>query len=123
MAKTLISSPSFIGRPLSSSSSSHSRHGFHPLPNRRLVSTRVKFSLQDIPPVHSLDSSIDFNSIFARAESLLYTLADAAVQLDSASGGAASASTDAAPQKNGGWFGFISEAMEFVLKVTLSMYV
>ena len=43
---------------------------------------------------------------------MLYTLADAAVATDSA--GTADA---AAAQKNGGWFGFISEAMEFVLKV------
>ncbi|KAL5814467.1 hypothetical protein ACOSQ4_025108 [Xanthoceras sorbifolium] len=115
MAQTLISSPPFIGTLLPSSLS---RHGLHPLPHRRLASTRVRLSFQEIPPIHSLDSPIDFNSVFTRAESLLYTLADAAVQLDSASGGAASASAsaDAAPQ-NGGWFGFISEAMEFVLKI------
>ncbi|KAK4852662.1 hypothetical protein QYF36_025919 [Acer negundo] len=114
MAKTLISSPPFIGTPLPPSSLS--RHGLHLLPHRRLASTRVKLSFQEIPQtIHSLDSSIDLTSVFSRAESLLYTLADAAVQLDSASGGAASA--DAAPQKNGGWFGFISEAMEFVLKI------
>ncbi|KAK4851398.1 hypothetical protein QYF36_014772 [Acer negundo] len=45
---------------------------------------------------------------------LVWSPPNAAVQLDSASGGAASA--EAALQKNGGWFGFISEAMEFVLK-------
>lgn len=84
------------------------------------MSTRVKFSLHEIPPIVQLDSSsIDFTSIVTRAESLLYTLADAAVAADSASGGAASSSTDAAVQKNGGWFGFISESMEFVLKVIL----
>lgn len=82
------------------------------------MSTRVKFSLHEIPPIVQLDSSsIDFTSIVTRAESLLYTLADAAVAADSASGGAASSSTDSAVQKNGGWFGFISESMEFVLKV------
>ncbi|KAF2321901.1 hypothetical protein GH714_004303 [Hevea brasiliensis] len=113
MAKTLISSPLFIGAPLPSLS----RHGLHALPNRRFISTRVKFSLHEIPPITQLDSSIDFSSIVSRAESLLYTLADAAVAVDSASGGAASSSTDAAVQKNGGWFGFISESMEFVLKV------
>lgn len=50
------------------------------------------------------------NAVFTKAESLLYTLADAAV----------SASPDAAGapvQKSGGWFGFISDAMEVVLKV------
>ncbi|KAF2300391.1 hypothetical protein GH714_012856 [Hevea brasiliensis] len=113
MAKTLISSPPCIGAPLSSLS----RHGLHTLPSRRFISTRVKFSLHEVPPIIQLDSSIDFGSIVTKAESLLYTLADAAVAVDSASGGAASSSTDAAVQKNGGWFGFISESMEFVLKV------
>lgn len=47
----------------------------------------------------------------SRAEGLLYTLADATVAADAAT------STDATVQKNGGWFGFISEGMEFVLKV------
>ncbi|KAH9701194.1 Inner membrane protein ALBINO3 [Citrus sinensis] len=117
MTKTLISSPPFVGTPLPSPSSSLSRHGLHRLPNRRLASTRVRLSFQEIPPILSLDSSIDLNSVFSRTESLLYTLADAAVSLDSASGGAASTSADGATQKNGGWFGFISEAMEFVLKI------
>ncbi|XP_044482421.1 inner membrane protein PPF-1, chloroplastic-like [Mangifera indica] len=119
MAKTLISSPPFIGVPLPSSSSSLllSRHGLHPLPHRRLASTRVKLSFQEIPPIHSVDSVVDVNLIYSRAESLLYTLADAAVSLDTVSGGSASTSADAATQKNGGWFGFISESMEFVLKV------
>lgn len=48
----------------------------------------------------------------------MYTIADAAVSVDSASGGTVSSSADAAAvQKNGGWFGFISDAMEVVLKV------
>ncbi|XP_057488379.1 inner membrane protein PPF-1, chloroplastic-like [Actinidia eriantha] len=107
MAKTLISSPSFAGTPLPSLY----RHGFHSLPRRRLVTTRVKLSLHELPPIHSFDSSIDFSAIVSRAESLIYTIADAAVTADpTASGGAAT-------QKNGGWFGFISEAMEVVLKV------
>ncbi|KAL6341060.1 hypothetical protein AAG906_032175 [Vitis piasezkii] len=116
MARTLISSPPFIGKPLPSLSS---RHGLlHSLPHRRLISTRVKFSLHDLPPIHSLDSSsIDFAGIVSRAESLLYTLADAAVSADPAAAGPASGTADAAVQKNGGWFGFISEAMEVVLKV------
>ncbi|GAV57906.1 60KD_IMP domain-containing protein [Cephalotus follicularis] len=105
MAKTLISSPPFIGTPFPSSSSSISRYGVHTLPHRRLVSTRVKFSLLDT-------SSVDFNAIISKTESLLYTLADAAVAVDPAS-----TSTDVASQKNGGWFGFISDAMEVVLKV------
>lgn len=70
----------------------------------------MKFSFHEIPPISSIDNSIDLSEVFTKAESLLYTLADAAV----------SASPDAgAPvvQKNGGWFGFISDAMEVVLKV------
>lgn len=48
---------------------------------------------------------------------MLYTLADAAVSADPAAAGPASGTADAAVQKNGGWFGFISEGMEVVLKV------
>ncbi|CAL1361313.1 unnamed protein product [Linum trigynum] len=112
MAKTLISSPAFLGTPLPA----RSRHGLlHSVPSRRFISTTVKMSLHDIPPVHLPPSHIDISSILTRAESVLYTLADAAVAVDS---GSASSSTDAAAvQKNGGWFGFISDAMEFVLKI------
>ncbi|KAK6935890.1 Membrane insertase YidC/ALB3/OXA1/COX18 [Dillenia turbinata] len=112
MAKTLISSPSFIGTPLPSLT----RHG---LRNRRLVTTRVKFSLNEVPPLQSMCSSGDFHGIISRAEALLYTLADAAVSVDSVTGGAVTGSNDASTtvQKNGGWFGFISDAMEVVLKV------
>lgn len=49
----------------------------------------------------------------------MYTLADAAVAVDPA----ASASGESAAttvQKSGGWFGFISDAMEVVLKVVYS---
>ncbi|KAF7805475.1 inner membrane protein PPF-1, chloroplastic [Senna tora] len=115
MARTLISSPSFIGTPLPPISRLR-LHTF-PLPHRRLVSTRIKFSFHEIPPIHSLNDSFDFSQIVTRAEALLFTLADAAVAADSGAGAAASSSTDVAAQKNGGWFGFISEAMEFVLKV------
>ncbi|XP_030966734.1 inner membrane protein PPF-1, chloroplastic [Quercus lobata] len=108
MAKTLISSPPFIGTPLPSP-----RHGFlHSHRSRlRLVSTRVKFSFhENLPPINSLDSHIDFSAILTRTEGLLYTLADAAVAT-------ADSAADAAVQKNNGWFGFISDAMEVVLKV------
>ncbi|KAL0436556.1 UNVERIFIED_CONTAM: Inner membrane protein PPF-1, chloroplastic [Sesamum radiatum] len=104
MARTLISSPAFLGTPLPSLS----RHGF--LPQGRPITTRVKFSLHHLPPVHH---SVDFNAIIERAESLLYTLADAAVVAD----GGVGASASPASQKSGGWFGFISDAMEVVLKV------
>ncbi|KAJ6895441.1 inner membrane protein PPF-1 [Populus alba x Populus x berolinensis] len=109
MARTLLSSPPFIATSLPSLS----RHTL--TTNRRFISTRIKLSLHDnIPPIHHhLDSSIDFNSIISRAEGFLYTLADAAVAVDSA---ASTTSTDT-PQKSGGWFGFISDGMEFVLKV------
>ncbi|KAL9371701.1 hypothetical protein Peur_036841 [Populus x canadensis] len=109
MARTLLSSPPFIATSLPSLS----RHTL--TTNRRFISTRIKLSLHDnIPPIHHhLDSSIDFNSIISRAEGFLYTLADAAVAVDSA---ASTTSTDTA-QKSGGWFGFISDGMEFVLKV------
>lgn len=109
MAKTLISSPSFTTTPL--------RHGFHALPPRRFASTRVNFSLNELPPIQSLHSSVDLSAIVSRTERLLYTLADAAVAVDSAAGSAVAG--DAAPAKSGGWFGFISEAMEVVLKVIL----
>ncbi|XP_011042682.1 PREDICTED: inner membrane protein PPF-1, chloroplastic-like [Populus euphratica] len=109
MARTLLSSPPFIATSLPSLS----RHTL--TNNRRFISTRIKLSMHDnIPPIHHhLDSSIDFNSIISRAEGFLYTLADAAVAVDST---ASTTSTDAAP-KSGGWFGFISDGMEFVLKV------
>ena len=105
MAKNLNSSPPFIGTPLLSL-----RHGFlHS--HRRLVSTRVKLSFhKNLPPINSFDSHIDFSAILTRTEGLLYTLADAAVAT-------ADSAADAAVQKNNGWFGFISDAMEVVLKV------
>lgn len=115
MAKTLISSQSFIGTPLPSLPRHH-------LPHRtRLVATKVLVSLHEIPPIHSISRNIDFAGIVTRAEGLLYTLADAAVAADPAvAADTAASTTDAAVQKSGGWFGFISEAMEFVLKVNFS---
>lgn len=46
---------------------------------------------------------------------MLYTLADAAVAVDA--GTTSASDTAATAQKSGGWFGFISDAMEVVLKV------
>lgn len=106
MAKTLISSPSFIGTPLPSLHRNFS-------PNRTRLYTKVHFSFHQLPPIQSLTHSIDVAGVFARAEGLLYTLADAAVTADAVT----STSTDVAVQKNGGWFGFISDGMEFVLKI------
>ncbi|KAG9158642.1 hypothetical protein Leryth_021991 [Lithospermum erythrorhizon] len=88
MAGTLISSPSFFGTPLPSSIS-HQR--------TRIISSKVRFSLSELPQIASLANSVDF-----QAEGILYTLADAAVSVD---------------PKNNGWFAFISDAMELVLKV------
>ncbi|XP_057956077.1 inner membrane protein PPF-1, chloroplastic isoform X2 [Malania oleifera] len=109
MARTLISSSPFTGTSLPSVS----RHSF---PRRRLITTTraklVSFP-HDIPPIHSLDYSVDVNAIVSRAEGFLYTLADAAAFVDSAG----AADPAAAVQKNQGWFGFISDAMEVVLKV------
>lgn len=108
MAKTLISSSPFIG---TLPPSKFLRHGLYSLPNRsKILSTSVKFSFQEIPPISLIGSSIDLNAFFSKAEGIVYTLADAAV---SASPDASGASV----QKSGGWFGFISDAMEVVLKV------
>ncbi|XP_073226168.1 inner membrane protein PPF-1, chloroplastic isoform X1 [Cicer arietinum] len=104
MAKTLISSPSFIATPLPSLHRNFSPH------RTRLV-TKVHFSFHQLPPIQSISHSVDFAGIVSRAEGLLYTLADATVAADAAN------SADASVQKNGGWFGFISDGMEFVLKV------
>ncbi|URE36014.1 Inner membrane protein albino3 [Musa troglodytarum] len=65
-------------------------------------------SFQDIPPVHGADSLAHLHGIVSRVESLLFTLADATAPTTDAS---------TVVQKNGGWFGFISDAMEVVLKV------
>ncbi|KAE8733754.1 Inner membrane protein PPF-1 [Hibiscus syriacus] len=114
MARTLISSQPFICTSLPSSEIFR-RCGLCVLPKRRLASTGVRLSFSEIPPITSLNSSVDFQVLFTKTESFLYTLADAAVAVDPAA--TAAGSTDAAAQKNGGWFGFIAESMEFVLKV------
>ncbi|KAG6482029.1 inner membrane protein PPF-1, chloroplastic-like [Zingiber officinale] len=82
-----------------------------PLCRPRRMGTRVRMSLQEIPP---LDSLAQLQGIASRVEGLLYTLADATVAVDASS---PAAEASAAAQKNGGWFAFISEAMEIVLKV------
>ncbi|KAM5583708.1 inner membrane protein PPF-1, chloroplastic [Rosa sericea] len=116
MAKTLISSTPFIGTSLPSLS----RRVSYTLPYHRsgngLVATRIKFSLHDVPPINPFDSGVDLTALYNRAEGLLYTLADAAVAVDPTTSGAGDAAVDAT-QKSGGWFGFISDAMEFVLKI------
>ncbi|MFS7986835.1 putative membrane insertase YidC/ALB3/OXA1/COX18, membrane insertase YidC/Oxa1 [Helianthus anomalus] len=114
MAKSLISSPStFIGTPFPSLSR---RHGL--ISQRtKLISTSINFSFNGFSPVSSLDGvSVDFAEIASRAESFMYTLADAAVAVDAAGTGSGESAVTTV-QKSGGWFGFISDAMEVVLKV------
>ncbi|CAO2204627.1 unnamed protein product [Urochloa humidicola] len=70
--------------------------------------------------LHGLDSLAGqhLQAALERAEAALYTLADAAVvAADAAAGGGDAGQAAEAAQKNGGWFGFISEALEVVLKV------
>ncbi|CAL9096586.1 unnamed protein product [Musa textilis] len=113
MAKTLLFSPSsFLAAPLPPLPR-RSRLGF-PLYRPRRADTRVKMSFHGAPPPHGVDSLVDLHGIVSRVEGLLYTLADAAVATDAA---AAAPDASTAVQKNGGWFGFISDAMEVVLKV------
>ncbi|XP_076892368.1 inner membrane protein PPF-1, chloroplastic-like [Bidens hawaiensis] len=115
MAKSLISSSfSFTGTPLPSLSR---YRGFSP--RTKLISTKVKFSFNGVPtppPFHGGGLTVDFAAIASRAESVLYTLADAAVAVDAAATGTGD-SAAVTVQKSGGWFGFISDAMEVVLKV------
>ncbi|RRT46347.1 hypothetical protein B296_00054517 [Ensete ventricosum] len=107
MAKTLLFSPSsFLAAPLPSLSR-RSRLGF-PVYRPRRADTRVRMSFHGPPPPHGVDSLVDLHGIVSRVEGLLYTLADAA---------AAAPDASTAVQKNGGWFGFISDGMEVVLKV------
>lgn len=108
--KTLISSPSFLTTPLPSLSRPLFR------PRKLTATTKIEASFHNIPPLQAFDSVVDFHALVGRAEGLLYTLADAAVVAADSSSAAAGAS-DAAAQKNGGWFGFISDGMEVVLKV------
>ncbi|KAJ3693675.1 hypothetical protein LUZ60_009155 [Juncus effusus] len=76
----------------------------------RRASLKVKLSLNDMV------TPSDLGHIGERIEGLVYTLADAAVAVagDSVAG---SVGDDVAKKSNGGWFGFISEAMEVVLKI------
>ncbi|KAJ9543609.1 hypothetical protein OSB04_023316 [Centaurea solstitialis] len=117
MAKSLISSPSssFIGTPFLPSLNRHGRFS----PRTKLISTRVNFSFNGIPPISAFHGGVpvDFAAIASRAESLMYTLADAAVAVDSAASASGDSAAASTVQKSGGWFGFISDAMEVVLKI------
>ncbi|PKA56403.1 Inner membrane protein ALBINO3, chloroplastic [Apostasia shenzhenica] len=113
MASPLVFSPAnYLGTPLPLRKSC--AHLGFPLTKLRRVGARARMSLGDLPPPDGLDSVVDFPGIVAKAERFLYTLADAAVAVDPSA--SSSGAADAA-QKNGGWFGFVSDAMEVVLKV------
>uniref|UniRef100_A0A7N0ZZF7 Membrane insertase YidC/Oxa/ALB C-terminal domain-containing protein n=1 Tax=Kalanchoe fedtschenkoi TaxID=63787 RepID=A0A7N0ZZF7_KALFE len=115
MANALISSPSsFAGTSLPSLPRSGLLYSNRGGGGRRQMSARVSFSFNELPPLNSGDFSADVTAIVAKTESLLYALADAAVSADPAAAGDAASGT---AQKAGGWFGFIAEAMEVVLKV------
>ncbi|CAL9134925.1 unnamed protein product [Musa textilis] len=107
MAKTLVSFCSSLLAARLPPLPRVGRFGF-PLYGTRKTGTRVRMSFQDIPPVHGADSLAHLHGIVSRVESLLFTLADATAPATDAS---------TVVQKNGGWFGFISDAMEVVLKV------
>ncbi|CAA6654946.1 unnamed protein product [Spirodela intermedia] len=114
MTSLLVSSSSYFLAPLINSPASHGHGRSLPLGRIRRLDTRVRLSFQEIPPVQGFESFGDIQGIIARAEGMVYALADAAVAADPSASGVA---TDAAVKKSGGWFGFISDAMEVVLKV------
>ncbi|CAL9040687.1 inner membrane protein PPF-1, chloroplastic-like [Musa acuminata AAA Group] len=112
MAKTLVSfRSSILAAPLPPLPRG-GRFGV-PVYRPRKLGTRVRMSFQDIPPLHGADSLAHLHGIVSRMESLLYTLADATAPATDAS---------TVVQKNGGWFGFISDAMEVVLKVLKDVF-
>lgn len=78
------------------------------------MGARVRMSLGEFPPPNGFEPLFHLEGISARMEGLLFTLADAVVAADPTTSETAAS---AAAQKNGGWFGFISDAMEVVLKV------
>ncbi|CAA7389661.1 unnamed protein product [Spirodela intermedia] len=114
MTSLLVSSSSYFLAPLINSPASHGHGRSLPLGRIRRLDTRVRLSFQEIPPVQGFESFGDIQGIIARAEGMVYALADAAVAADPSASGVA---TDAAVKKSGGWFGFISDAMEVVLKI------
>ncbi|XP_020580739.1 inner membrane protein PPF-1, chloroplastic-like [Phalaenopsis equestris] len=113
MAKSLAIYPAyFLPTPLTLNPR-HGRQRF-PLSRPQRAGVRVRMSLGEFPHPNGFDSLFDLERISSRMEGLLFTLADAVVAADPSTSDTAAA---AAAQKNGGWFGFISEAMEIVLKV------
>ncbi|KAM0908988.1 hypothetical protein ACQ4PT_015066 [Festuca glaucescens] len=114
MAKALLSSSLLPSLPAVGAGAAR----LSPLPSlsrsgcRRAAGCRVRASLPGLDSVGGLHAALE------RAEAALYTLADAAVVAGAGgAGGAAGGDVEQAVQKSGGWFGFISDAMEVVLKV------
>ena len=112
MAKALLSSPSSLLPALPRASSGGAAGLLLPLRlrpgRRRAAACAVRAGL------HGLDSlgGPHLQAALERAEAALYTLADAAVvAADAAAGGGDAGQAATAVQKNGGWFGFISEAV------------
>ncbi|XP_078446514.1 63 kDa inner membrane family protein [Wolffia australiana] len=112
MAARLVPSvsSSFVASPLSTSRLRGHHLRLPPFGPLRL-DTRVRASFHGIPPPNDLGSFSDLHGLLERAEGILYTIADAAVAADPA------AVEPAAVQKAGGWFAFIADGMEIVLKV------
>ncbi|GJN05803.1 hypothetical protein PR202_ga23468 [Eleusine coracana subsp. coracana] len=111
MAKALLSSSLLPSLPRASTAAVGAR--LPPLPSLRSLGRRRAGACKVRASLHRLESVGGLQAALERAEAALYTLADAA-----AGGGAGDAGEAAAAvQKNGGWFGFIAEALEVVLKV------
>lgn len=120
MAKALLYSSLLPGLPRAVGSSRSAAARLLLLPPLRLRRGRRAASACAVRAgLHGLDSvgGPHLQAALERAEAALYTLADAAV---AAAGAGADAGQAAAVQKNSGWFGFISEALEVVLKVMIA---
>ncbi|WVZ72266.1 hypothetical protein U9M48_020755 [Paspalum notatum var. saurae] len=120
MAKALLSSSSLLPSLPRAAGGAYAARPLL-LPPLRLRRGRRAAACTVRAGLHGLDSLAGphLQAVLERAEAALYTLADAAVvAADAAAGGdAGKEAAAAAVQKNGGWFGFISEALEVVLKV------
>lgn len=122
MAKALLSSSLLPALPRASGAAAGLASPLPPLRLRRgrraAAGCAVRAGLDGLGPL----GGAHLQAALERAEAALYTLADAAVvAADAAAGGdgAGQAATEAV-QKNGGWFGFISDALEVVLKVMIA---
>ncbi|TVU21868.1 hypothetical protein EJB05_31539 [Eragrostis curvula] len=117
MAKALLSSSLLPSLPRASSVGGGGGARLPPLPSLRSFSRRRAGACRVRAGLHGLESVGGLQAALERAEAALYTLADAAVVAADAAAGGDAEQAAAAVQKNGGWFGFISEALEVVLKV------